>query len=92
LVLVKGFSLRNSAPRRGLYLGVVAETAALRNGSTPLVLDHDLDVLPEQGRRLTVAALARHVDDLARRLHAAGVRFGEHLAIYKAANWPPWRP
>ncbi|HEX6521760.1 MAG TPA: class I adenylate-forming enzyme family protein, partial [Streptosporangiaceae bacterium] len=78
---------RSSLQKRGLYLGTLPETAAARNGSLPLTLDHDLDILPEVGRRLTVADLAFHVDDLAGRLWAAGVRPGEHTAIYKAANF-----
>ncbi|WP_199487353.1 class I adenylate-forming enzyme family protein [Actinomadura spongiicola] len=81
---------QNPTHKRGLYLGVVPERAAVRNGSTPLVLDHDLDALPEAGRRLTIAELARHVDDLAGRLAAAGVRRGEHVVIHKAANFDVW--
>jgi acyl-coenzyme A synthetase/AMP-(fatty) acid ligase len=69
---------------------MVPETAAVRYGSTPLTLDHDLDVLPAVGRRLTVAELANHVDDLAGRLWAAGVRPGEHVVIHKAANVDVW--
>jgi acyl-coenzyme A synthetase/AMP-(fatty) acid ligase len=42
------------------------------------------------GRRLTVAELAYHVDDLAGRLWAAGVRPGEHIAIHKTANFDVW--
>lgn len=76
--------------KRGLYLGVVPEMAAARDSSTPHTLDHDLDVLPDVGRRLTVAELAGHVDDLARRLRAAGVRPGEHVVICKAANFDVW--
>lgn len=76
--------------KRGLYLGVVPEMAAARNSSTSLTLDHDLDVLPEVGRWLTVADLAGHVDDLAGRLRAAGVRPGEHVVICKAANFDVW--
>jgi acyl-coenzyme A synthetase/AMP-(fatty) acid ligase len=87
---MKGFMIRNPIRKRGLYLGIVPETAAARNSSTLLILDHDLDVLPEVGRRLTVAELARHVDDLAGRLWAAGVRPGERVAIYKGANFDVW--
>ncbi|HEV2346642.1 MAG TPA: class I adenylate-forming enzyme family protein [Actinocrinis sp.] len=78
---MKGFT------RQGLYLGAMAQQAAASHGSTLLTLDHDLDVLPEAGRRLTVAELAYHVDDLAGRLSAAGVRSREHVAIYKTANF-----
>lgn len=82
--------LSNSARKRGLYLGIVPETAAASNSSTLLTLDHDLDVLPEAGRRLTVAELAGHVDDLAGRLRAAGVQAGERIVIYKANNFDVW--
>src|SRR5581483_2373721 len=77
----------HSLLKRGLYLGMLPETAAAKNPSTPLTLDHDMDILPEAGRRLTVAELAGYVDDLAGRLRAAGVRPGDHVAIYKAANF-----
>jgi acyl-coenzyme A synthetase/AMP-(fatty) acid ligase len=73
--------------KRGLYLGVVPEQAAARNGSTSLTLDHDLDILPGVGRCMTVADLAGHVDDLAGRLWAAGIRPGERVAVYKAENF-----
>jgi acyl-coenzyme A synthetase/AMP-(fatty) acid ligase len=82
--------VRMKSSKRGLFLGIVPETAAAKNGSTPLILDHDLDILPEVGRRLTVAQLADHVDDLAARLWGAGVRPGERVAIYKAANFDVW--
>ncbi|WP_020673223.1 class I adenylate-forming enzyme family protein [Amycolatopsis nigrescens] len=87
---MKGFRIHDSRWKHGLYLGIVPETAAARNSSTLLTLDHDLDVLPEAGRRLTVAELAYHVDDLAGRLSAAGVRSGDHTAIYKTANFDVW--
>ncbi|MEK8108305.1 AMP-binding protein [Micromonospora sp. M12] len=64
--------------------------AATQNASTPLSLDHDLDVLPEAGRRMTVTQIAEHVDDLAGRLAAAKVRAGDRVAIYKTANFDVW--
>lgn len=81
---------RARMPKRGLYLGMVPELAAARNGGTVLTLDHDLDVLPGVGRRLTVTELAGHVDELAGRLRAAGVRPGERVVICKAANFDVW--
>jgi acyl-coenzyme A synthetase/AMP-(fatty) acid ligase len=84
------FTLHRSIRKSGLQLGMVPETAAARYGSTTLTLDHDLDVLPEAGRRLTVAELADYIDDLAGRLWAAGVRPGEHVVIHKAANFDVW--
>ncbi|MCM1975129.1 MULTISPECIES: class I adenylate-forming enzyme family protein [unclassified Streptomyces] len=81
---------RNSIHKQGLYLGSVPERAAVANGATPLTLDHDLDVLPGAGRRLTVAELAGHVEDLAGRISAAGVKAGEHVVVHKAANFDVW--
>lgn len=76
--------------KRGLYLGVLPEMAATRDSSTSLTLDHDLDVLPQAERRLTVGEVAGHVDDLARRLRAAGVQPGDRVVIYKAPNFDLW--
>jgi len=87
---MKGFSTGTAPWKQGLYLGVLPEQAAARDSSTPLVLDHDLEVLPEAGRRMTVARLATHIADLANRLWAAGVRPGEKVAIYKTANFDAW--
>jgi acyl-coenzyme A synthetase/AMP-(fatty) acid ligase len=87
---MNGFMIHNSTGKRGCYYGVVPERAAARNSSTPLTLDHDLDILPEVGRRLTVAELTGHVADLADRLWAAGVRPREHIAIYKTDNFDVW--
>ena len=87
---MKGFMIHRSIRKNGLHLGMVPETAAARNSSTLLALDHDLDALPEAGRRFTVAELAGHVDDLAARLWAAGVRPGGHIAIHKSANFDVW--
>jgi acyl-coenzyme A synthetase/AMP-(fatty) acid ligase len=90
LVWVEGFMIQNSIRKRGLYLGIVPEAAAARNGSTLLTLDHDLGALPDAGRSLTVAELARHVDDVAGRLSACGVLPAERIVIYKAANFDVW--
>ncbi|TXL89608.1 AMP-binding protein [Streptomyces sp. IB2014 016-6] len=80
----------DSIHKRGLYLGVVPERAAAGGGTTPLTLDHDLDALPEVGRRLTVSELAGHVSDLAGRIRAAGVLPGERVVIHKRANFDIW--
>jgi len=72
---------------RGLSLGIVPEMAAKKDSSTPVTLDHDLDALPGVPRRLTVGELAEHVDELAARLSAAGVRPQERVALYKAPNF-----
>ncbi|WP_173053268.1 AMP-binding protein [Phytohabitans houttuyneae] len=87
---MKHLLLHSSIRRRGLHLGLVPEVAAARNGATLLTLDHDLGVLPEAGRRLSVAEIAYHVDDLAGRLAAAGVAPGERVVIYKTANFDVW--
>ncbi|HEX2297390.1 MAG TPA: AMP-binding protein [Pseudonocardiaceae bacterium] len=70
-----------------LYLGVVAEDAATRHGDTTITLDHEMETLPGTGMTLTVAEFAGHVADLANRLWAAGVRPGEHVAIYKTTGF-----
>ncbi|MFF9621172.1 class I adenylate-forming enzyme family protein [Streptomyces griseosporeus] len=75
------------ASKQPLRLGMIPEEAAARHPDVPLTLDHDMDAAPEAGRELTVAALADLVDDMAARLWAAGVRAGEHLALYKAHNF-----
>ncbi|MBL1087399.1 acyl--CoA ligase [Streptomyces actinomycinicus] len=87
---MKGSTAYRSILKRGLHIGLLPEMAAAVNPSTPIVLDHDLDVLPEAGRRLTVAQYAEHVDDLAARLWAAGVRPDERVVIYKTANADHW--
>jgi len=87
---MKGLTIHKSMWKQGLYLGILPETAAAKKGSTLLTLDHDLDVLPEAGQRLTMAQLAGHVDDLAARLSAAGVAPGEHVVIHKSANFDTW--
>lgn len=82
---------QNSLHKRGLYLGVVPERAvAAGKGFTPLTLDHDLHALPDAGRRLTVAGLAGHVDDLAGRLKAVGVSAGDRVVVHKSANFDVW--
>ncbi|MEV0259682.1 class I adenylate-forming enzyme family protein [Streptomyces sp. NPDC050732] len=87
---MKGSTLYTSIQKRGLHLGLLPQMAAAANGSTPITLDHDLDVLPHTGRRLTVAQFADAVDDLAARLAAAGVRADERIVIHKSANADIW--
>jgi acyl-coenzyme A synthetase/AMP-(fatty) acid ligase len=78
---------RTPDAKEALYLGTVPELAAARHGGTPLTLDHDLEVLPGAGRHLTTADLARFVVDLSARLHAAGIRPGDHVAVHKRENF-----
>ncbi|MDI3390608.1 class I adenylate-forming enzyme family protein [Streptomyces sp. B-S-A8] len=85
-----GSTAYKSIQKRGLHIGLLPEMAASVNGSTPIILDHDLGIFPEVGRRLTVAQYAEHVDDLAARLWAAGVRPDERVVLYKAANADHW--
>jgi acyl-coenzyme A synthetase/AMP-(fatty) acid ligase len=87
---MKGSTVYKSIQKRGLHIGLLPEMAAAVNPSTPIALDHDLEVLPEVGRRLTVAQYAEHVDDLAARLWAAGVRPDERVVIFKTANADHW--
>ncbi|MBQ1094320.1 class I adenylate-forming enzyme family protein [Streptomyces sp. B93] len=87
---MKGSIAYTSIQKRGLHIGLLPEMAAAVNASTPITLDHDLDVLPQAGRRLTVAQYAAHVDDLAGRLWAAGVRPDEHVVIHKTHNADIW--
>ncbi|KFG71551.1 class I adenylate-forming enzyme family protein [Streptomyces mutabilis] len=87
---MKGSTAYRSIQKRGLHIGLLPEMAAAVNGRTPITLDHDLGVFPETGRRLTVAQYADHVDDLAARLWAAGVRPDEHVVLYETANADHW--
>ncbi|MFJ6937527.1 class I adenylate-forming enzyme family protein [Streptomyces sp. NPDC101132] len=79
--------LRNPARTSGLYIGTVPEQAAATRPGTTITVDHALDVLPDVSRHLTVTELAEHVDDMAARLYAAGVRASDHVAIYKNNNF-----
>ncbi|MFG2329123.1 AMP-binding protein [Streptomyces sp. NPDC048604] len=72
------------ASDKGLYMGLVAERAAAEHGDQLIILDHDLDLLPDAGRRLTFAELAEHIDDMAARLYAAGIRRSDHVAVHKS--------
>ncbi|WAX82233.1 class I adenylate-forming enzyme family protein [Streptomyces sp. KMM 9044] len=87
---MKGSTAYKSIQKRGLHIGLLPEMAAAVNGATSITLDHDLDVLPEAGRRLTVSQYAGHVNDLAGRLWAAGVRPDEHVVIHKTHNADIW--
>lgn len=87
---MKGSTAYKSILKRGLHTGLLPQMAAAVNGSTPVTLDHDLDVLPEAGRRMTVTGLADVVDDLAARLWAAGVRPDDHVVVHKTANADIW--
>ncbi|MGA5817804.1 class I adenylate-forming enzyme family protein [Kitasatospora sp. NPDC094028] len=69
---------------RGIRLGTVFDRAAARHPANPVYLDHDLDIAPALGRRITLTEIADLVDDFAARLWAADVRPGERVVIHKA--------
>jgi acyl-coenzyme A synthetase/AMP-(fatty) acid ligase len=69
---------------RGIGLGTVFDKAASRYPDNVVILDHELGITPESGRRFTVAELADLVDDMASRLWAAHIRPGQHVVIYKS--------
>ncbi|RST23697.1 long-chain fatty acid--CoA ligase [Streptomyces sp. WAC04770] len=69
---------------RGIQLGTVFDRAATRHPASPVYLDHDLDISPGLGRRLTLTELADLVDDFASRLWAARLRPGERVVIHKS--------
>lgn len=79
--------LKDLFSSRGFYLGSMFERAALRHPATAITLDRALDVAPDSGLELTYQSVADIVDDLAARLWAAGVRTGEHVAVYKTDNF-----
>ncbi|MFI9416661.1 class I adenylate-forming enzyme family protein [Streptomyces werraensis] len=68
---------------KGIRLGTLFDRAAARHPANSVILDHDLDVAPERGRRMTLTEVADLVDDLASRLWAAGVRPGERVVVHK---------
>src|SRR3954451_20762103 len=72
---------------RGFYLGSMFERAAREHAGVTITLDRLIDVAPDRGIDLNYASVADIVDDLAARLWAAGVRTGEHVAVYKADNF-----
>lgn len=78
---------RIPASNNGLYLGSVPQSAAAKNGGTLITLDHDMATLPAVGRTLTVAELAEHVDDMAGRLWAAGIRPSERVAVHMSPGF-----
>ncbi|MFW3462682.1 class I adenylate-forming enzyme family protein [Streptomyces sp. 058-1L] len=69
---------------KGIRLGTLFDRAAAKHPASPVVLDHDLDIAPELGRRLTLTEVADLVDDFASRLWAAGVRTGERIVVHKS--------
>ncbi|MEU4655986.1 class I adenylate-forming enzyme family protein [Streptomyces sp. NPDC023723] len=72
---------------KGIQLGTVFDRAAARHPAGPVYLDHDLDIAPELGRRLTLTEIADLVDDFASRLWAARVRPGERVVVHKSDSF-----
>jgi acyl-coenzyme A synthetase/AMP-(fatty) acid ligase len=79
--------MRGGRYDRGLYIGVMAERAAERDASTPILLDQPMESFPEAGTEITVGDLATFTATLADRLHAVGVRAGDHVGLYKTHNF-----
>lgn len=69
---------------RGIRLGTLFDRASKRHPASPVVLDHDLDIAPELGRRFTLTEVARLVADVASRFWALGVRPGDHVVVHKS--------
>lgn len=72
---------------KGIRLGTVFDRAAARHPAGPVYLDHELDIAPELGSRLTLTEIAELIDDFASRLWAAQVRPGAHVVIHKSDNF-----
>ncbi|ALG09740.1 class I adenylate-forming enzyme family protein [Kibdelosporangium phytohabitans] len=68
----------------GIKLGTLFERAAKAHPANVLILDHDLDVAPEFGRRATMTEVAELVADLASRLWSVRVRPGDRVVVYKS--------
>ncbi|MGH3887043.1 MAG: class I adenylate-forming enzyme family protein [Pseudonocardiaceae bacterium] len=69
---------------RGIRLGTLFDRAASRHPTNTVILDHDLDIAPELGRRATLPEIANLVDDFASRFWTAGVRPGDKVVVYKS--------
>jgi acyl-coenzyme A synthetase/AMP-(fatty) acid ligase len=76
--------MRSSDP---IGLGVLFDTYAERRQPTVFHLSRPLDMAPEAGTELDIAALADLVTQAAGWLHAAGARPGQRVAISKANHW-----
>jgi acyl-coenzyme A synthetase/AMP-(fatty) acid ligase len=68
---------------KGIRLGTLFERAAARHPANLVILDHDLDIAPQMGRRATVTEVADLVADFASRFWAAQVRPGDRVVIHK---------
>lgn len=71
----------------GFYIGDIFHAAARRDATTQITLDRPPQWAPDRGTHFTVGELADHIDELAARLWAAGVRPTERVALYKTDNF-----
>lgn len=71
----------------GIQLGTLFERAAERHPENVLLLDHDLDIAPDSGRRWLVSEVAGLVADFASRLWASRVRPADRVVIYKSEGF-----
>lgn len=69
---------------KGIRLGTLFDRAAKRHPANPIILDHELDIAPDRGRRFTLTEMADLVADFASRLWALRVRPGDHVVIHKS--------
>lgn len=77
---------------RGIKLGTLFERAARRHPDNTLTLDHRPSLAPQLEGTATIAAVASAVDDIARRLRAAGVAPGESWSsTSRTVSTSPWR-
>lgn len=72
--------------QRWLSLGEMFQQATTKHGATPIRLDRPLDISPEDGVHTTVGRIGRLVEETAARLHHAGVRPGQTVAVFKSQN------
>ncbi|NYI99067.1 acyl-coenzyme A synthetase/AMP-(fatty) acid ligase [Streptomonospora nanhaiensis] len=72
---------------KGIRLGTLFDRAAARHPASPVILDHDLDIAPETGRRPSLTELARVVADAASRLWSVRVRPGDYVVVHKSDNF-----
>ncbi|MFE2551710.1 class I adenylate-forming enzyme family protein [Streptomyces sp. NPDC059355] len=69
---------------KGIRLGTLFDRAAARTPAGLVVMDHDLDIAPQLGRRPTFTELADLIDDFASRLWSVGVRPNHHVVVHKS--------
>ena len=68
----------------GICLGTLFERAAERYPANSVILDHDLHIAPELGRRPTVTEIADLIADHAAGLAEAAVLPGDYVVVHKS--------